>query len=65
MDFILKSFMDTLTLLIVDIVGDLAHQSKEAQSWQNITVKELRPSTSSSRRCLIITTDREKDGCVC
>lgn len=64
MDCILKSFMDTVTLMIVDIVGDLAHQSEEAQSWQKITVKELRPSTSSPRRCSIIITDKEKDGCV-
>lgn len=34
MDCILNSFMDTLTLLIVDFVGELAHQSEEAQSWQ-------------------------------
>lgn len=60
MDCILKSFRDTVTVMIVDIVGVLAHQSEEAQSWQKITVKELRPSTSSPRRCLIITTDKEK-----
>lgn len=47
MDCIFESFMDTVTLMIVDIVGVLAHQSEEAQSWQKITVKELRPSTSS------------------
>lgn len=35
--------------MIVDIVGVLAHQSEEFQSWQKITVKELRPSTSSPR----------------
>lgn len=65
MDCILKSFTDTVTWMIVDIVGVLAHESGEAQSWQKITVKELRPSSSSPRRRLIITTDREKDGCVC
>lgn len=46
MDCILKSFMDTVTLMIVAI-----HQSEEAQSWQKITVKELRPSTSSPCEC--------------
>lgn len=52
--------MDTLTLMIVDILGVLAHQSEEAQSWQKITVKELKPSASSPHRCLIGTTDKEK-----
>lgn len=47
--------------MIVDIVGVLAHQSKEAQSWQKITVKELKPSVSSPRRYFIRTTDKEKE----
>lgn len=50
--------MDTVTLMIVDIVGVLA------QTWQKITVNEPRPSTSSPLGCMIITTDKEKDACV-
>lgn len=50
------SFMDTVTLMIVDMVGVL-----DAKSRQKITVKEyetlhLQPS---------ITRDKEKAGCVC
>ena len=45
-----KSFMDTVTLMIVDIVGVLAQQSEEAQSWQKITVKELKPSMQMFER---------------
>ena len=42
--------MDTVTLMIVDIVGVLAQQSEEAQSWQKITVKELKPSMQMFER---------------
>lgn len=34
--------MDIVTKMIVDIVGVWGHQLGEAQSWQKITVKELR-----------------------
>lgn len=44
MDCILKSFMDTVTLMIVDIVGIFG---PSVRSCEKITVKELRPSTSS------------------
>lgn len=48
MDCILESLLDTVTSMIVDIVGVLAHHSVEDQTWQKITVNKLRFPPPSS-----------------